>query len=201
MGKEIQELLKGIITTIILTIGGCTIGFSGGTALTLLWLLKRKKGILLISDILRGTPMLLQAILAKMLVGQYIPGLVLAILVFGINSMAYSSQIILSAINGISPGQRQVAMDLGASEVEAYTKIVLPQALKNAIPALLNEFNSLLKESAIVGIIDITDILSVAERIGRNNGNELSMLITAGIVYFIISLSAKIAIERMTNKK
>ena len=201
MAGELQELLKGIITTITLTIGGCAIGFSGGTALTLLWLLTRKKRILLISDILRGTPMLLQAILAKMLLGAYMPGLVLAILVFGINSMAYSGQIILSAVNAIPAGQKNVAMDLGASEVEAYTQIILPQALKNAIPALLNEFNSLLKESAIVGIIEINDILSVAERIGRNNGNELSMLITAGIVYFIISLSAKIAIERMTNKK
>lgn len=201
MAGELQELLKGIITTVILTIGGCAIGFSGGTALTLLWLLTRKKGILLISDILRGTPMLLQAILAKMLLGQYIPGLLLAILVFGINSMAYSSQIILSAVNAIPAGQKRVAMDLGASEVEAYTKIVLPQALKNAIPALLNEFNSLLKESAIVGIIDITDILSVAEKIGEHNGNKLSMLVIAGIVYFIISYSAKIAIERVINRK
>lgn len=201
MEKEIWEFLKGIITTIILTIGGCTIGFSGGTGLTLLYLLKRKKGILLISDILRGTPMLLQAILAKMLLGQYIPGLLLAILVFGINSMAYSSQIVLSAVNAIPAGQKRVAMDLGASEVEAYTKIVLPQALKNAIPALLNEFNSLLKESAIVGIIDITDILSVAEKIGEHNGNKLSMLVIAGIVYFIISYSVKFATERVINRK
>ena len=65
-----MDFIKGIITTIILTIGGCTIGFSGGTGLTLLWLLKRKKWILLISDILRGTPMVLQAILAKMVLGQ-----------------------------------------------------------------------------------------------------------------------------------
>ena len=201
MAGELQELLKGIITTVILTIGGCAIGFSGGTGLTLLWLLKRKKGILLISDILRGTPMLLQAILAKMLLGQYIPGILLAILVFGINSMAYSSQIILSAVNAIPAGQKKVAMDLGASEVEAYTKIVLPQALKNAIPALLNEFNSLLKESAIVGIIDITDILSVAEKIGEHNGNKLSMLVIAGIVYFIISYSVKFATERVIDRK
>lgn len=201
MAKEIQELLKGIITTIILTIGGCAVGFSGGTGLTLLYLLKRKKGILLISDILRGTPMLLQAILAKMVLGGYIPGLLLAILVFGVNSIAYSSQIVISAVNGIPVGQKRVAMDLGATELEAYTKIILPQALKNAIPALLNEFNSLLKESAIVGIIDITDILSVAEKIGEHNGNELSMLVIAGIVYFIISYSVKFATERLINRK
>ena len=201
MAKEIQALLKGIITTIILTIGGCAIGFSGGAGLTLLWLLKRKKGILLISDILRGTPMLLQAILAKMVLGQYIPGLLLAILVFGINSIAYSSQIILSAVNAIPAGQKKVVIDLGDTEFEAYTETVLPQALKNAIPALLNEFNSLLKESAIVGVIDITDILSVAEKIGSSNGNELSMLFIAGIVYFIISYSVKFATERLINRK
>lgn len=164
MTWELQELSKGLLTTVILTIGGCVIGFSGGTALTLLWLVKRKKRILLISDILRGTPMLLQAILAKMLLGNIVPGLLLAILVFGINSIAYSSQIVMSAVNGIPVGQTKVAMDLGASEYEAYTQIVLPQALKNAIPALLNEFNSLLKESAIVGVIDIPDLLSVAEK-------------------------------------
>ena len=201
MAKEIQELLKGIITTIILTIGGCAVGFSVGTGLTLLYLLKRKKGILLISDILRGTPMLLQAILAKMVLGGYIPGLLLAILVFGVNSIAYSSQIVISAVNGIPVGQKRVAMDLGATELEAYTKIILPQALKNAIPALLNEFNSLLKESAIVGIIDITDILSVAEKIGEHNGNKLSMLVIAGVVYFIISYSVKFATERLINRK
>lgn len=201
MAKEIQDFIKGIITTITLTIGGCAIGFSGGTALTLLWLLKRKKWILLISDILRGTPMLLQAILAKMLLGQYIPGLLLAILVFGMNSMAYSSQIILSAVNAIPAGQKKVVIDLGDTEFEAYTETVLPQALKNATPALLNEFNSLLKESAIVGVIDITDILSVAEKIGSSNGNKLSMLVIAGIVYFIISYSVKFATERLINRK
>jgi len=199
MAWELQELSKGLLTTVILTIGGCVIGFSGGTALTLLWLLKRKKWILLISDILRGTPMLLQAILAKMLLGAYVPGLLLAILVFGINSMAYSSQIVLSAVNGVSAGQKNVAMNLGATEYEAYTQIILPQALKNAIPALLNEFNSLLKESAIVGVIDIQDLLSVAETVGTRNNSKLSALIIAGIVYFIISLSAKFATERWNN--
>ena len=201
MASEIQELLKGIITTIILTIGGCAIGFSGGAGLTLLWLLKRKKWILLISDLLRGTPMLLQAILAKMLVGQYIPGLLLAILVFGVNSIAYSSQIILSAVNAIPAGQKKVVIDLGDTEFEAYTETVLPQALKNATPALLNEFNSLLKESAIVGIIDITDILSVVEKLGKQNNNQLSMLVIAGIIYFIISYSVKFATERLIDRK
>lgn len=201
MAWELQELSKGLLTTVILTIGGCLIGFSGGTALTLLWLLKRKKWILLISDILRGTPMLLQAILAKMLLGNIVPGLLLAILVFGINSMAYSSQIVLSAVNGVSAGQKNVAMNLGATEYEAYTQIILPQALKNAIPALLNEFNSLLKESAIVGVIDIQDLLSVAETVGTRNNSKLSALIIAGIVYFIISLSAKFATERWTKKQ
>ena len=200
MAWELQEFFKGISTTVILTIGGCVIGFSGGTALTLWWLLKRKKWILLISDILRGTPMVLQAIFAKMLLGGYIPGLLLAILVFGVNSIAYSSQIVMSAVNGIPAGQKNAATDLGATDLEAYTKIILPQALKNAIPALLNEFNSLLKESAIVGIIDIPDLLSVAERIGEHNGNKLSMLVIAGVVYFIISYSVKFATERIKHK-
>lgn len=145
--------------------------------------------------------MVLQAILAKMLVGAYIPGLLLAVLVFGINSMAYSSQIVMSAVNGIPVGQTKVAMDLGASEYEAYTQIVLPQALKNAIPALLNEFNSLLKESAIVGVIDIPDLLSVAEKMGEQTNNKLSMLILAGIAYFIISYSVKFATERKMNRE
>ena len=201
MAKQALELLNGLITTIILTLGGCAIGFGCGTALTLLWLLKRKKWISLISDILRGTPMLLQAILVKMLLGEHIPSLMLAVLVFGINSMAYSSQIIHSAVNAIPAGQARVAMNLGATEFQAYTKIILPQALKNAIPALLNEFNSLLKESAIVGVIEIKDILSVSESLGKQNGNELTMLFIAGIIYFIISFTAKIAIEKTTNRK
>ena len=144
--------------------------------------------------------MVLQAILAKMLLGGYVPGLLLAILVFGVNSIAYSSQIVMSAVNGIPAGQKNAATDLGATDMEAYTKIILPQALKNAIPALLNEFNSLLKESAIVGIIDIPDLLSVAEKIGEHNGNKLSMLVAAGVVYFIISYSVKFATERIKHK-
>ena len=201
MARDIQTFLQGLTTTVILRVGGCAIGFGCGTALALLWLLLRKKGILLVSDILRGTPILLQAMLAKMLLGNYIPGLLLAIIVFGINSMAYSSQIILSAVNGVSLGQKNVAMDLGASEYEAYTQIVLPQAVKNAIPALLNEFNSLLKESAIVGIIDIQDLLSVAETLGKRRGQQLSILIIVGAVYFAISYSAKIVIEKMAKSK
>ena len=114
--------------------------------------------------------------------------------------MAYSSQIMLSAINSVSVAQKQAAMDLGATEYEAYIQIVLPQALHNTIPALLNEFNSLLKESAIVGVIEIKDLLSVAEYLGDRKGHGLCMLIMAGIIYFIISYTMKIITEMIIKK-
>lgn len=197
---QIIEILKGLVTTLILTAGGCAIGFCGGISLAL-FSLRCKRNILLISDILRGTPMILQAIILKVLVGHIIPALPLAILVFGINSIAYSSQIVLSATNAIDENQLKTAQDLGLPDYKAYKLIILPQALKNAIPALLNEFNSLLKESAIVGIIEVNDLLSVAEKLGKQNNNYSLWLFIAGGIYLIISSVVKTTIQNKINKR
>jgi ABC-type amino acid transport system permease subunit len=151
-------------------------------------------------DIFRGTPIILQALIFQKLLASHIKSsMVLAILIFGCNSMAYSSQILLSAVNGIPDSQYEAGLSLGLTPFRCYRQVILPQAVRNAIPALLNEFNSLLKEGAIVGVIALGDLFSVVDRLGADTGRELQFYVVAGCIYLSMALTVKRFVNLLTR--
>jgi ABC-type amino acid transport system permease subunit len=193
-----EEILRGTWVTVIFTLGAYTFGFLGGMLICIAMRLKIKGYWILnmFCDIFRGTPIILQALIfQKLLSGLITSNMLLAILIFGCNSMAYSSQIMLSAINGIPDSQYEAGLSLGLTPFRCYRQVILPQAVRNAIPALLNEFNSLLKEGAIVGVIALGDLFSVVDRLGTKTGKELQFYMIAGCIYLTIALSVKKAIN------
>jgi ABC-type amino acid transport system permease subunit len=189
-----EEILTGTGITVVFTLGSYTFGFLGGLLICTAMKIKPKSLRILnmFCDIFRGTPIILQALIfQKLLSGLITSNMLLAILIFGCNSMAYSSQIMLSAINGIPDSQYEAGLSLGLTPLRCYRQVILPQAVRNAIPALLNEFNSLLKEGAIVEIIALGDLFSVVDRLGAETGKELQFYTIAGCIYLTIALSVK----------
>jgi len=141
-------------------------------------------------SIFRGTPVILQLsicyfVLPQMLnidLGKYLP----IILALSLNSAAYVGEIIRSGINSVSKGQLEAARALSLPYTTTMRYIILPQALRNSIPALLNEVINLIKESSIMSIIGELDIMRRAQIIAMEEYNYFKPLVVAGLNYYII---------------
>ncbi len=122
---------------------------------------------------------------------------------FGLNSGAYISEIIRAGILAVDKGQLEASMALGIPYKKMMKDIVLPQALKNILPALMNEFITLTKESAIVTVIGITDIMRRSYIVGGNTYRYFESLIFAGVIYYlmviVLTLIGK-AVERRMRR-
>lgn len=140
--------------------------------------------------IIRGTPVMLQITIAMSVIftTEAIPTDIAAAIVFGINSGAYVSEIIRGGINSIDKGQTEAGRSLGLSPLHTMRLIILPQAIKNILPSLGNEFIMLVKETAIVGAFAVEDLTKVATQVGLRNYKPLPSLIVAGIFYLIVVL-------------
>ena len=138
--------------------------------------------------IIRGTPLLLQLIFIFFglpLLGIVFDRYTAAIIAFSLNYAAYFAEIFRGGINTIDKGQYEGALVLGFSKFDMYKKIIVPQVIKNILPAMSNEIITLIKDTAIVYTIGLNDILRIAQ-IRQNQQASLIPLIQAGLVYIII---------------
>jgi len=203
-------LLQGIAVTLRIVLVAGVIGFVLGIILSILKL--SKLPILgwiaqAYTSIFRGTPLVLQLMIiyygVPQLTNIQIEPAVAAILSFGLNSAAYISEIIRAGIMAVDKGQKEAAMALGVSSRQTMFDLILPQALKNIFPALINEAVSLTKESAVVTVIGVTDIMRRAYIMGGEKYSYLEPMILAGLIYYvlviILTTLAK-ALERRMRK-
>jgi polar amino acid transport system permease protein/polar amino acid transport system substrate-binding protein len=138
-------------------------------------------------DIIRGTPMVLQLMIMYFVILAASRNKVLvAILAFGINSGAYVSEIVRAGILAVDKGQTEAGRSLGLSKVRTMIYIVFPQAVKNVLPPMGNEFILLLKETAIVGYVALTDLARAAAQISSRTYEPFMPLIGAAVIYFVI---------------
>lgn len=151
-----------------------------------------------IVSFLRGTPILVQLFLFVLVVfGVWIPLdklvgnqgslLVSALCALGLNSGAYISEIMRAGINGVDKGQFEAARSLGLSTREAMKSIILPQAIKNILPALGNEFIVIIKESAIVSIVGVVDVMRASEIMRGKTYDPFTPLIVAAVIYYVLT--------------
>lgn len=142
-------------------------------------------------DLIRGTPAVVQLmILANLIfVGALrdTPILVIAALSFGINSGAYVAEIIRAGIEGLDKGQMEAARALGMNYGQAMKEIIIPQAIKKILPALVSEFITLLKETSIVGFIGGVDLLRSANIITSQTYRGVEPLLAVGLIYLIMT--------------
>ena len=138
-------------------------------------------------DIIRGTPSVLQLLIMWFVFMKNSKnGVLIAVLSFGINSGAYVAEIVRAGILAVDNGQMEAGRSLGLSKAQTMCYIVLPQAVKNVLPPIGNEFIVLLKETAIVGYVSLTDLTRTANQISSRTYDAFMPLIGAAVIYFVV---------------
>ncbi|NBC68308.1 ABC transporter permease subunit [Paenibacillus sacheonensis] len=188
-------ILRGVFVTLLFTIVSALLGFIWGTVLSLFKLSTVKPLVwfaTVYTSVFRGTPLLLQLVLiyyaTPQLTGYDIPPLMAAGLAFGLNSAAYLSETIRGGIMAVDRGQREAAMALGIPYRTMMISIIFPQAVKNILPALVNECVALIKESSLVSVIGVTDLLRRASVVQAANYRALEPLLFVGAIYYVLVL-------------
>ena len=189
-----QLMLNGLGVTIGVSCAAGVLGIALGFVLALMKLTetrkKRKTALSRIAgayiDIIRGTPSMVQLLIMFMVIFRSKYAIVAAILSFGMNSGAYVAENIRAGILAVDAGQMEGGRSLGFTYGETMRYIILPQAIKNVIPALGNEMITLVKETSIVGYVAIMDLTKAGDFIVSRTYQAFLPLIAVAIVYYII---------------
>ncbi|WP_226585587.1 ABC transporter substrate-binding protein/permease [Microseira wollei] len=193
IAPRIPFILQGILVTLQFTAISLLLGFIWGTILSLFKISSNKFLFwfgTVYTSIFRGTPLLLQIALVyyatPQLTGYNIPALLAGVITFTLNSGAYVSETIRAGILAIDKGQREAALSLGIPYRPMMADIILPQAFKNILPALVNETIALLKDSSLVSVIGVTDLLRRAQIVGAEQYIYFEPLLFAGAIYYLM---------------
>lgn len=197
--RRYMMLVDGLKSTIFMTTGATLIGLAVGLILSVIRVAHRGGADIPLLNkladtyitVLRGTPAMVQLLIwnftifasARDLNTQYI-----AILAFGLNSGAYVAEIFRGGIESIDPGQMEAARSLGLSYGTSMRFVILPQALRNVIPMLFNEFIALLKETSVAGYIGIDDLTRAGQNIQALTFEHSQPLVMVAIIYLVIVL-------------
>lgn len=210
VAPSIPYILQGIGITLQIVIVSALLGFALGILLAL-FKIGRVKVLVWFADaytsVFRGTPLILQLLIIyfglPQIIGFDIPAYWAAVISFGLNSGAYISEVIRGGILAVDKGQREAAYALGIPYAKMMKDIILPQAMKNILPALMNEFITLTKESAIVTTIGVMDIMRRSYVIGGQTYRYFEPLIIAGLIYYLMVILLTLlgkAVERKMRK-
>ena len=207
--------LQGLKNTLIISIMGLIIGFLLGVVITTVKLIPSnrvwKKVVNTICGIyvtvIRGTPLLVQLLLFHFaifpLMGINISYLAEAVIIYGINSSAYMAEALRGGINSVDKGQMEAGRALGFSFVQTMIKIVLPQAIKNVLPTLGNEFIALIKETSVANLIAVTDLTRSLTAIAESTYDYFIPYIMLALIYLglvmIITALIKLCERRMAS--
>ncbi|HFV7717768.1 TPA: ABC transporter permease subunit [Staphylococcus aureus] len=186
--------LKGIKITILISLIGVALGSILGAFVALMKLSKIKIISWIASiyiEILRGTPMLVQVFIVffgiTAALGLDISALVCGTIALVINSSAYIAEIIRAGINAVDKGQMEAARSLGLNYRQTMKSVIMPQAIKNILPALGNEFVTLIKESSIVSTIGVGEIMFNSQVVQGISFDPFTPLIVAAALYFVLT--------------
>ena len=208
-GDRWKLYIQGLGITLEIALFSAIIGIIIGTAVALMRLSRTEDGKPTIFnyiasvyvDVIRGTPSVLQLLIMWFIVmASSNNGILVASLSFGINSGAYVSEIVRGGILAVDKGQMEAGRSLGLSKAATMRYIVLPQAMKNVIPPLGNEFITLIKETAIVGYVSLSDLTRVANQIASRTYDAFMPLIGAAVMYFLVIKVLTILLEKFERR-
>lgn len=190
--------LTGLTNTALIAVFGLLIGFLLGCVIAVIKLVPSKSVIAKILKkicdlyvaIFRGTPMVVQLLLLHFAVfpamGLNLNDVVEASLIFGLNSASYISEIMRGGINSIDVGQMEAGRSLGLNYTKTMIKVIIPQAFKNILPTLGNEFIALIKETSVLSLIAVTDLTKSFKAIAESTYEYFIPYIMLAITYFLI---------------
>ncbi len=201
--------LEGYGITLQVAFFAAIIGILIGTIVALMKLSRKRNGkktlLARIADIyvdvIRGTPSVLQLLIMWFVIMATCKnGILVASLSFGINSGAYVAEIIRAGILAVDKGQMEAGRSLGLTNAQTMIYIIIPQAIKNVLPPLGNEFIVLLKETAIVGYVSLSDLTRVANQISSRTYEAFMPLIGSAVIYFITIKVISILLEKLERR-
>ena len=191
-----QYLTNGLVNTLIITFFAAVLGILLGLLIAIIRSTYDKTGKLKLLNavcrvyltIIRGTPSVIQLMIMYycIFVSRMFSGIFVASIAFGLNSAAYVAEIIRSGIMSIPQGQMEAGRSLGFNYVETMRYIIMPQALKNVLPALCNEFIVLIKETAVSGYVAVQDLTKGGDIIRSRTYDTWTPLLTVALIYLLL---------------
>lgn len=210
-----EKVLEGLKNTLIIAIAGLIIGIIVGILIATVRVVPKYKRLPRVLNgicsfyvgLFRGTPMAVQLLVCYYvllpILGIKMSGVEVSVLVFGLNSGAYISEIMRGGIMSVDGGQMEAGRAMGLSFATTMRMIVIPQAIKNIIPTLGNEFIALIKETSVVSFVGASDLYVAFNYIGSNSYEFMVPYLVMAVIYIaivmLISLGIKL-IERRLRK-
>ena len=197
--------LEGATTTVLLSFFSVIVGVGCGTLMALARLSQNKflsKAAKVYIDIIRGTPLLVQLYLvyfglATVLdLNDFISG----VIAVSVNTTAYIAEIIRSGIQSVDKGQMEAARSMGMPKRMAMSQIILPQAMKNILPAIGNEFATLIKETSIVSLIGIHDLMYSSDTVRGATFTVFIPLLMTAFLYFVMTTTIAFFMDKLERK-
>lgn len=208
-----KMFLEGLGNTLLITLCATLIGVVIGALVAIIktaYVQGHKKNPVLAvlnavgefyTTVVRGTPVVVQLLISYNIIFRWSTRPVLVgMMAFGINSGAYVSEIIRAGINAVDIGQTEAGRSLGLSATKTMNKIILPQAIKNVLPAIGNEFISLLKETSIIGYLGVIDITRAAERVISRTANVYFPYISIALMYLAMVLVLNYFVKKLERR-
>lgn len=188
--------ITGIKITLLLSFGGLIFGTTLGSLFSLMKLSKVKLLRLFASayiEVVRGTPIMVQITMvyfgSYVLMGVKMDGFLAALIAVSLNSTAYVAEIIRSGIQSIDKGQSEASRSLGLTEGQTMRHIILPQAFKNILPALGNEFVTLIKETSVASTIGVAELMYASKIVQSNSFQPFNPLVIVAVIYFLFTFT------------
>lgn len=207
-----RQVLRGLKNTMLIAVFGLAIGILLGTLIAAVRVMPKYKRLPRILNgicsvyvgFFRGTPIVVQLLLGYYVLlpalGLNYPALYVCIAVFGLNSGAYVSEIMRGGISSVDIGQMEAGRALGLPYSTAMLRIVIPQALKNILPTLGNEFITLIKETSVVSFVGTLDIYVAFNAIGTNSYEFMVPYLAMALIYIVLVAVATALVKLMERR-
>jgi len=207
--KGYVKVVEGLQNTLLIAVVGLLIGILIGTLIATVRVIPKYKVLPRVLNaicsfyvaLFRGTPIVVQLLVFYYvllpLMGLRLTGVQVSILVFGLNSGAYISETMRSGIMSVDPGQMEGGRAVGLSFGTTMMKIVIPQAIKNILPTLGNEFIALIKETSVVSFVGAADLYVAFNYIGSNSYEFMVPYLVMALIYIVLVLLISLGIKLM----
>lgn len=203
------KVIEGLKNTLLIAVTGLLIGILIGTLIATVRVIPKYKLLPRVLNTIcgfyvamfRGTPIVVQLLVAYYvllpILGIHLTGVQVSMLVFGLNSGAYISETMRSGIQSVDGGQMEAGRAVGLSFGTTMLKIVIPQAVKNILPTLGNEFISLIKETSVVSFVGALDLYVAFNYIGSNSYEFMVPYLVMALIYIVLVLIISMGIKLM----
>jgi len=204
--QYLDIILWGSVWTILITLGAAAVSFIGGMFLAVIALyapLFVRLPFRAFAFLFMGTPLLLQLFLiyfGLVQVGIDVPAIMAGIIGLGLHFAVYNSELFQTGILAVNKGQIEAARTLGLSRMQALRKVVVPQAIRDVIPPIGNNMIALLKDSALVSVIGVSELTLSAQRAIGSTYRPFEFYVLVAVIYYIINIFMEAAQRRVERR-